>query len=227
MSRDQKEIKKNQFVVKVLKNKKVIKIYIAISCLIIAMIIGLNFYKYQFTKTIYQKYDAVNKDISDIKKLIIQTKEEIRKASEYKQLWILKNPNKKFFDGIEPARINIDFESMADDYYLDEYKISLSRPQKITEKPYENKAFDSYFMDCEISFNAINDLYAFNFIYEFIKKSKGILFIKNLEINKKKSYSEKDLVSISKGEFGTFAVSVNLKLKWLFFKKKENDESKK
>lgn len=223
MSRDQKEIKKNQFVVKVLKNKKLIKIYIAISCLIIAMIIGLNFHKYQFTKTIYQKYDSVNKDISDIKKLIIQTKEEIRKASEYKQLWILKNPNKKSFDGIEPARINIDFESMADDYYLDEYKISLSRPQKITGKPYENRVFDSYFMDCEISFNAINDSYAFSFIYEFIKQSKGILFIKNLEINKKKSYSEKDLVSISKGEFGTFAVSVNLKLKWLFFEKKKDD----
>ena len=157
-------------------------------------------------------------DILNVKKG--SSKDEIKKASAYKSLWELRESNKKSFDGIDPIKINSNFEEMAEEYYLDKYKISLSNPKKITEKLYDNKSFESYFLGCNIEFNAINDIHAFGFMNEFISNSKGILFIEDFEITKRKDYLAKDFVVISKGGFNAFAVSVTAKIKWLFFKKK-------
>jgi hypothetical protein len=222
MSKNNKEVKKNKFAIKVLKINKSIKIYIVICFLIILSIGGVTFYKFQFVKKINKEKRSETNNINKIKNIISQVKDQIKKADEYKQLWKLKHPNKKSFDGLESDKVTAFFEKIADKYYLDEYSINLSRPNKITEKAYINKSFDSYFLNCEISFKAASDTYAFNFIYDFVKSSTGLLLIESIEITKSKSYEARDLISISKGEFGVFTTAVKMKIKWIFFKKKKN-----
>ncbi len=201
--------------------KKQIVFGLSVFAVIVVIITSFNFYDTLSQENHAEEISIIETEISDLKMKISGSEEKINDTKKYKQLWISANDKKKDFNGIKIADINNNFNSLAQQYKISEPTITISVPEVLTNGIYQLQTLDANLINCNISFNALTDRLALDFINDFIDDLPGYVIINDLTIkkNKKEGYNDQELTDISNGKFPGL-VSTKISFSWYFLKRK-------
>ncbi|EFK95015.1 hypothetical protein LDC_2973 [sediment metagenome] len=206
---------------KIINFKKRIIFALTAFAIILAVMLAFNFYGNASKENDAEQIAIIEGQISDLRNKSAGTEAKINDAKKFKLLWMNANKQKKNFDGIKVADITNDFNSLAEKNNITKHSITLSVPDVLKEGVYKLQTLDVNLINCSMSFDALTDREALDFIESFISGLPGYVVINDLSIKKtrKEGYSSQDLVDISSGKFPNL-ISGKVNFSWYFLKRK-------
>ncbi|MES2677038.1 MAG: hypothetical protein V4612_01815 [Pseudomonadota bacterium] len=202
-----------------LKHKIIFNICICGALLVIIM--SIIFYSQYLVTGNNEDVRNLNAQIEALRNKSANIEARVNDAKKYKQIWIESAEKKKNFDGIKISDLNDSFKNLAEKNNLSGAVINISVPEVLKEGVYNRQALDVYLVNFVLTFDALTDKIAVDFISSFLNSLPGYVVINDLSIkkNKKEGYSDEDLINISSGKInGLIAVKVNFS--WYFLKRK-------
>lgn len=211
---------------KIASLKKKIIISLSLFATIIIIIISLNFYDKKSLESYSGKFSALETEITELETKITSSEERVNETIKYKKLWVSANSKKKDFNGIKISEINEKFNSLAEQYNITNPTITVSLPEILNTGVYQLQILDVNLINCNISFNALTDKFALDFINGFIADLPGYVIINDISIkkDKKEGYSDQELSQISNGKFPNL-ISAKVSFSWYFLKHKPKPAS--
>ena len=199
------------------------KILLAVA-LSISLCIFVSFLSAYKTK-IKNYHDAdklnIKNQIDDLIKKSADIEAMVNDAKRFKLLWEKTDEKKKQFIEIKISSVNDDFVSLVKKYNISKPSINISVPEVLSEGVWRTQELDVNLINFSITFDALSDKVAIDFIYEFTNKLPGYIIVNNFELKKsvKEGYSEDDLIKISSGEF-LGVISSKINFSWYYLRPK-------
>ncbi len=163
----------------------------------------------------------LNSKISELRNKSSNIESRVNDVKKYKQIWMKVSEKKKDFIGIKIVDFSNDFENLAKKYNLSVPTISLSPPEILKDSVYNRPTLEVQLVTGAITFNALTDRIAMDFVNEFTSSLPGYIVVHNISIkkSKKEGYSESELMDISVGKFSGIA-NTKLDFAWYSLKNK-------
>jgi competence protein ComGC len=199
-----------------------------ISILIFIFVLGLLEYNRRVHINNSLDIVSIENQISDLEKKSADIEAMVRDAKRFKVLWDKTNEKKKNFTEKKISSISEDFTSLAKEYNISKSSINISVPQILSTGVWKTQNLDVVLINFNISFDAMTDKLAIDFIRKFINGLSGYIIVDNFEIKKnlQGEYSNDMLVKISNGEFYGL-VSSKINFYWYYPKQKVVDKKEK
>ncbi len=179
---------------------------------------GIIFFLTQREKKITTEINKINSDIADVKLRTTELEGKIIDTKKYKELWKKIPENQKDDRGIKMDDVNAIMNNLAEKYNITAQTIQVPLPEILKTGIFNRKNINVAHTLATISYQAVNDIRANNFMSELINKLPGYIIINNVIIKKEKKYSSSDLIAISSGS-SVGAVSVKITFDWYVFNK--------
>lgn len=195
-----------------------IVVYSIISLVFLGAIFGLNLYRDSLL-------DADNKNINELKNYILiigretsEANDNLNLARKYKERWSASTENQRNSSGINPDFINTKIEELVKKYNIGDHEFKMSVPEKVENPRFKGKMLEIYVSNCQITFNATDDIRAIGFLNELKDSITGYMMINELSLNKLRDYVFEDMVKISNGQ-DPAVISSKVNFKWYVTKK--------
>ena len=211
----------NAYQKKVAYLKHKIVLSVIITALLSICVAGLVIYR---TKTQnHHNLDILDLEsqINDLKKKSADIETMVRDAKRFKLLWNNTDAKKKDFTEIKISNINDAFVSLTKEYNVSKPSIKISVPEVLSGGVWKTQDLDVALINFNITFDALTDKMAIDFLRDFIKIFPGYVIVSNFEVKRgtKGGYSDDALVRISNGEFSGL-VACKIDFSWYYLKPK-------
>ncbi len=196
------------------------------------VMISIIFYNQHVVIRRNDDISLLNSQIENLKSKSANVEARVNDAKKYKQIWIKADGKKRNFSGIKISDINDSFKNLAEKNNIVGPVINISVPEILRDGTYNRQVLDVHLVNCVITFDALTDRIAIDFINSFLNTLPGYVVISDFSIKKikKEGYTDEELVNISSGKI-TGLTSVKVNFSWYFLKHKVTnqltDESKK
>lgn len=169
-----------------------------------------------------KRVNKVKSKTSDIERRLEDIENEVNQTKKYKNIWKTISEKEKSTKGIKVDAMNSLLEKTAERYNISKPKIQVIIPKELTSGIFKRKTISMNLSTASLNFQSVNDTRALLFISDFINSLPGYVVINSLDITRKSgSYSDADLISISKGKYNNSLVSVKLDFYWYAYKEKK------
>jgi hypothetical protein len=206
-----------------LKRRATFNIFTTAALLLVVVVI--IFYSQYIKKANEEDIAFFNSRITDLQNKSANIEAMISDAKKYKQIWLKADDKKKNFSSVKISDVNETFKNLVEKYSISESSINISVPEILKDGVYNRQVLDVYLINFVISFNAITDRVAVDFINSFINTLPGYVVISDVSIKKsqKAGYNESDLINISNGKINGLT-STKINLSWYFLKRKVTNQ---
>lgn len=206
---------------KILNFKKRIIFGVSTFGVLLVFIFSFNFYDRKTQDGDSEQIASMETQINDLRNRASGTEAKINDAKKFKRLWTNASDRKKNFNGIKVVEVTNDFNSLAEKNDISKPSITLSVPEVLKNGVYQLETLDVNLINCTITFEALTDRSALDFIDSFVNSLPGYVVMSDLSIkkSKKESYNEQELVDISNGKFPNL-ISGKATFSWHFLKRK-------
>jgi len=195
---------------------------IAGSVALASLLIVIIFYLIEVKSSSEENIKKIKLDTSSIRNQKTELEGKLNDAKKYKEVWKIIDDSKKNATGPKMDDVNNNFATLALKHNIANQTIQVSLPELMSGGIFDRKTIKISRSTASISFEAVSDLKANNFITEFFNKLPGYPVITELSIKKTKKYSADDLVLISSGK-NAAAISVKADFTWYTYVEKSGD----
>lgn len=207
---------------KILRLRKKIIIRLSISLVLMLALGAVIYYLMTIEEDNKKRVNKVKSKTSDIERRLEDIENEVNQTKKYKNIWKTISEKEKSTKGIKVDAMNSLLEKTAERYNISKPKIQVIIPKELTSGIFKRKTISMNLSTASLNFQSVNDTRALLFISDFINSLPGYVVINSLDITRKSgSYSDADLISISKGKYNNSLVSVKLDFYWYAYKEKK------
>lgn len=210
--------------------KDYIRKKIIISCSILGGLIALSaasiYYKIHQEQKSRETINKIKEEVSSLEEKRESLEGKILKIKKYKKVYKEISEKRKSTVGIKIDDINSKLKKISEKYNIQDTKITVSFPENMKRGIFQTKSVTMVSSSVDLNFNAVSDIEAILFMYEFTDSLPGYVVIKNSIIRKQKEYTNKDLISISSG-VGQGSVVGQMNFRWYVYRDKERKTVKK
>ncbi|MFT6106537.1 MAG: cell division protein FtsL [Rickettsiales bacterium] len=205
--------------------KRQIVINFSTSVVFLAIFAAISFHHKEVVLQKNSELKTLSLQVDDLKNKSNNIESRINDVKKYKPTWVNADKRKKDFEGVKISSISDTFEKIAILHDADQFSINVSAPKILEKGSFSNKTFDVNLVDIKLSFKSFTDQDAINIIENILDIIPGYAVITDTSIidNKKKFYSESELVSISKG-LTRGSISTTINFHWYFLKYKDSQK---
>ena len=201
--------------------KRKIVVRSAIFVLMVISVLSATIYHIKIQQYDDLKISNIKNQIDDLKKKSSDIKKMVQDATRFKLLWKQTDVRKKNFTEIKIASINEQFVALTKKYNISKPVINISVPEALDGGVWATKSLGVNLINFNITFEALTDVMAMDFLSDFINSLPSYVIINNFEIKKptKGGYSDDGLIKISNGEFSGLVIG-KIDFSWYYLKPK-------
>lgn len=197
--------------------RKKIIINFSLSVVLLLMLGAVIFFSFSHEGTLRQEIDHINNEANRIRNETVALESKTAEIKKYKEIWRSLPENKKNILGIKIDDFNAKLDSTAEKYAITSLNTKIAIPEPLKESLFKRDTVEITFTTVNISFNALNDLKALNFINEFLQSLQGYPIVTSFELKKTKSYDTQELENIAAGK-ALGVVSGKIDFFWYVYK---------
>jgi hypothetical protein len=190
--------------------------------LVILMIIIFLYYL-DVKKTSEAQIKQVVNYLASIKNKTTDIESKINDVKKYKEIWKNTKDSEKNFNGANINDINKEFAILSEKHHIINSSLKISVPEILKGGVYDRTTINVSLSTVSISFDALTDVRAIEFVKDFTNILPGYIVITNFSVKKTvdTGFTPTDLVNISTGKFIS-GVSSKLEFSWYILKKKSS-----
>jgi hypothetical protein len=189
------------------------------SIILLIVLLIMVYYNTHRKEIAQSKISEIEAETNSITNKANEIRTRFFEVQKYEKSWLHLPENKKTIVKAKIDDINSLLETIGDKHLISERILKISLPENLPEGFLSTKTLLFSFATGDLSFFALSDVKAIEFISDFINAFPGYAIITKFSLEKNKSYDEQDLILISTGKTKGL-IKCNLSFTWFFYKEK-------